>query len=308
MNTLKKLLPQRLVEGLRYIRHGRLSWEHSCPSSSIAAGMTTAEEQALFKKSAKDVAHLRGEIVDLGCWLGSTTISMAMGLREGGDQGKIHAFDLFKWDPWMDSFSKDHWCDYRAGESFLPEARRRIGEFSPWVDLIEADLITFQWKSGPIRLLLVDAMKSWKLCESIAKSFYPSLIPGALLVHQDYQCYNTSWIPILQYRLRDCFRFVQGVRKGGTVAFETLRTPRMDELEAATRQETVTVEEVAAAIKYSADPLEDHGKASMSGSHVHYLAKMGRKAEALEQAKRYENEGVPLKGGFARAIEEAQMP
>jgi hypothetical protein len=54
---------------------------------------------------------LKGEIIDLGCWLGSTTISLASGLRELNDPGKVYAFDWFIWEPWMDLSSSEHWCD-----------------------------------------------------------------------------------------------------------------------------------------------------------------------------------------------------
>jgi hypothetical protein len=50
MNALKKLLPRRLQERLRYIRKGRLTWDPTLPLSVVSAAMTTKEEQALFTK------------------------------------------------------------------------------------------------------------------------------------------------------------------------------------------------------------------------------------------------------------------
>jgi hypothetical protein len=230
MQALKNLLPQRVIEGLRYIRHGRLSWDRSLPSSVPAAAMTTKEEQALFTKSVKDVAGLKGEIIDLGCWLGSTTISLASGLRELNDNGKVYAFDRFTWEPWMDLYSSEHWCDYLPGESFLPETRRRMGDLKPWVVLVTADLTTYHWDNGAVRLLLVDAMKSWRLTTSIAREFYPSLVLDSIVLHQDYLTFNHPWLSVLQYRLRDYMLYDTCVTRGGTATFKLIRRAQQDTL------------------------------------------------------------------------------
>jgi hypothetical protein len=44
-----------------------------------AAAMTTKEEQALFTQSVKDDARLWGEVIDLGCWLGSSLWPLGCG-------------------------------------------------------------------------------------------------------------------------------------------------------------------------------------------------------------------------------------
>lgn len=270
MQALKKLLPTRVIEGLRYIRHGRLTWDRSLPSCAPIAAMTTPEEQALFTQCVRDVAKLPGEIIDLGCWLGSTTLSLASGLRELKDKGKVHAFDRFLWEPWMDLYSSEHWCDYLPGESFLPETRRRMGDLKPWVNLVQADLTTYQWVEGPVRLLLVDAMKSWRLTTAIARAFFPDLVKGALVLHQDYLSFNHPWLPILQYRLREHMSYVTCVSHGCTAAFKVDNGIPADVLLKATDFSSLTDGETELAWKWSLDTVGSLARTATACSRIMY--------------------------------------
>jgi hypothetical protein len=90
--------------------------------------MTTPEEQEFFRESARAVAREDGAIVDLGCWMGSTTIALARGVMNSGAGGRkeprnrIHAFDVFVWEAWMEANLNDVSCDYQPGDSFLPRS------------------------------------------------------------------------------------------------------------------------------------------------------------------------------------------
>lgn len=272
MKALKKLFPKRVLEGLRYIRHGRLTWDRALPSSVVSAAMTTKEEQALFTKSVKDVAGLKGEIVDLGCWLGSTTLSLAAGLRELNDNGKVYAFDRFMWEPWMDLYSSEHWCDYLPGESFLPETRRRMGDLKPWVVLVCADLTTYHWDSGPVRLLLVDAMKSWRLTTTIGREFFAALIKGAIVLHQDYLSFNHPWLSVLQYRLRDYMRYESCVSHGCTASFKVMQEIPQDVLLKVTDFSQLSDEEAESSWRWSLEVIGERARGAMACSKImHYL-------------------------------------
>lgn len=296
MNALKKLLPTRVIEGLRYIRHGRLSWDRSIPSSNLSSAMTTAEERALFTKSVKNVLHLQGAIVDLGCWLGSTTISMAQGLRESGDSGKIHSFDLFRWDPWMDDYSTEHWCDYRPGESFLPETRRRVGDLLPWVNLIEADLSKYHWEGGPIRLQLVDAMKTWELGTSICREFYPSMVEGGLVLQQDYLAFSIPWIPIIHYRLRDYMQLEAVVSHGATVSFKVVKKIPPEAAVHAGDFSGLTDEEAEAAFTWSLNQIGDRARAGTACHRIMYYLDKDNLDKAKEILRISEAEHVEPRG------------
>jgi hypothetical protein len=290
MKALKKLFPRRLLEGLRYIRHGRLTWDRTLPSSVISAAMTTKEEQALFTKSVKDVAGLKGEIIDLGCWLGSTTISLASGLRELNDHGKVYAFDRFTWEPWMDLYSSEHWCDYLPGESFLPETRRRMGDLKPWVILVCADLTTYHWEGGAVRLLLVDAMKSWRLTTVIGREFYAALIKDAIVLHQDYLSYNHPWLSVLQYRLRDYMRYETSVSHGCTASFRLTKEIPSDILLSATDFAQLTDGEAECSWRWSLEVIGERARGAMACSKIMYYLGKGE----IERSKMLLSESEKL--------------
>jgi hypothetical protein len=70
--------------------------------------LTDREREYLRTFAFKEYAG-QGAIVDLGCWLGSSTIALASGLREHPDlklrSTLVHAYDRFIWDGWMNSVS-----------------------------------------------------------------------------------------------------------------------------------------------------------------------------------------------------------
>jgi hypothetical protein len=64
-------------------------------------GMTTGTERAYFQWYAQYIYSGCGAIVDLGCWLGSTTIPLARGLKKNmiksSSKDRIYAYDEFIW-------------------------------------------------------------------------------------------------------------------------------------------------------------------------------------------------------------------
>jgi hypothetical protein len=187
-------------------------------------GMTSSGEQNYFRHYAQDIYSGAGEIVDLGCWLGSTTIPLTQGLRKNQHMSmkekRIHAYDLFVWEKWMDPHMRGCRKEYSPGENFLEEYKARTHNYSDLIKIYPGDLQQIGWIGKPIEFLLVDAMKSWKIAEYIVKHFYPCLLPGkSLLLHQDFKHYYTSWIHLIQYRLRDYFTFELDILNSSSVVF-----------------------------------------------------------------------------------------
>jgi hypothetical protein len=209
--VVKRILPPHLIQAVYYVWYG-----------GRLIGMTSLAEQKFYTECAAMLSGAKGAIVDLGCWMCSTAISLAKGLRPHGEAGRctpsrVYAFDRFVWEAWMDRYLPIVSRNYLPGDSFLPEAQRRIKPYSDLIELVEGDLTTYVWQGGPIKLLLVDAMKSWQLAQAITSSFYPSLREGSVLIHQDFKHYWTQWIHIVLYRLRYYFRLMREVTKGVTV-------------------------------------------------------------------------------------------
>ena len=174
--------------------------------------MLSFEERSFLKTYIRDHYSGQGEIVDLGCWLGSSTVSLAVGLCQNpcitSRKNRIHAYDIFKWASWMDASVTNTHLEgvYQNGDNFVGSFKDRTHLFKPLIQIHEGDLIELGWIHKKIEFLFIDAMKSWPLTNGILKAFFSSLIPGLSLVqHQDFAHYSTPWIHLIMYQLRDYF-------------------------------------------------------------------------------------------------------
>src|SRR5712691_11734694 len=88
-------------------------------------GMTSRQEQHWLRTYAAQSYRGTGAIVDLGCFLGATTISLAEGLalNSSARQQQIHAYDLFIWDERFELWAKGKEVEgcFTVDGSFLPE-------------------------------------------------------------------------------------------------------------------------------------------------------------------------------------------
>lgn len=223
-------------------------------------GMTHIDEQLFLENYAQHEYSGRGEIVELGCWFGSSTISFARGLKANAaitnKSQRIHAYDIFIWcsraGMEQNVLGTPLEGKYKDGESFLDEYLERI---SPWKNLVHVypgDLAEIGWQQGEIECLFIDAMKSWDLAKSIVKNFFPHLIPGlSLVVHQDFAHYYTSWIHLIMYRLRDYLVPIAHPFIYSSRAFRAVKPIPDEVLQASYSFDTFTEAEVEAAFDYS---------------------------------------------------------
>ena len=154
-----------------------------------------------------------GAIVDLGCWMGSFTRPLATGLRENprirGGECRIHAYDRFVWEKWMNPcVAGTRWEGrYRDGDDFRDAFLEQVGPVADLVTVHAGDLNEERWDPAePIEYLLIDAMKTWELANSVVANFFPALKPGLSLIHhQDFVHFFTPWIHLLMFRFRPYF-------------------------------------------------------------------------------------------------------
>jgi hypothetical protein len=88
-----------------------------------AYAMTTDAELCFLENYARYSYTGQGRIIDLGCWLGATSLCLARGLADNAQHRQPHpieAIDRFIWESWMDPIAQAS----RAEESHpraLPE-------------------------------------------------------------------------------------------------------------------------------------------------------------------------------------------
>lgn len=251
-------------------------------------GMTTPEEQAWLHWFASRDFRGRGEIVDLGCWLGSSTLALLHGL-EGNPlpeaaSARVHAYDLFRWEEWMsDSVAGTPLAGaLRPGDSFLPQFEERTRRFASRLVTHAGDLQELGWPEGqPIELLFNDAAKSWELANAVRRDFLPFLQPeSSLLVEQDFCHYFTPWVHLLRFRLRDHLEPVLAIPYSGSMIFRVTRAIPRELVEAPLGFDDFGAEEVEQAFAESLALVERPMRPNVWAARVMWEAHQGNLSRA----------------------------
>jgi hypothetical protein len=268
---------------------------------SELVGMTALSDQRYLERYGRDDYTGAGDVVDLGCWLGSTTIPLAKGLDQNPSfsSRKVHAYDLFIWADWMKQSSAGTGLEkkFRDGDSFVDEFISRLGGLAPIVEVHQGDLKTAGWSGAPIELLVVDAMKDWDLANAIVRDFYPCLIEGKSLVyHQDFAHYHTPWIHLIHWRLRDHFAFVDDVDGTCSVVFRCVKQLSPDLCEVAGSFEDFGGDEVRTAIEHSMSLVSKEKWPNIAAAEVMWFIHQQEFEMAESVFRRHQSAGIPMKG------------
>ena len=276
----------------------KLAYFETDPSGAYLLGMTSAEEQAyVYQYGAKNYSGV-GEIVELGCFLGSLSIPMAKGVLDNpklaNKAGRIHAYDIFYWDEYIvQMFEGDPLGEkFKEGDSFLPEYEERISEVRSCIQIYPGDLTQIGWKGGAIEFLLVDAMKSWELTDSIIKNFFPSLVPGVSLIqHQDYAYFWTTWIHLSMYRLREYFTPLYHV-PSSSVIFRYDREIPQDLIDRPYLPSEFTKDEIEQAFDYSLKLVPPEMRPNIAASKVAAYFQINDFSQARLTIERFKQNGI----------------
>ncbi|MBD2150108.1 class I SAM-dependent methyltransferase [Pseudanabaena sp. FACHB-1277] len=251
-------------------------------------GMLSMEERQYLYKYAQNEYCAIGEIVDLGCWLGSSVVSLVTGLQKNlnlpARDKIIHAYDLFVWESWMDQFVDGTPLSgrYQSGDSFLPECSKLIQPWEKQIKLYPGDLSQIGWHGDPIEFLFVDAMKSWSLANSILRNFIPSLIPNhSVIVHQDFAHFGTYWIHLIMYRLRSYFEPIYDIPNSWGLVFKYKQAIPNSLLMESYALASFDRAEIDAAFEYSIAMVASQKRSQIVGAKVIALLELGD----LEQAE-----------------------
>lgn len=202
---------------------------------------------------AKKIYRGTGEIVELGSWLGGSSIALACGLVENSSSydKKIYVYDRFIW---KESFQKLHssCCRLKDNECFLKVYKDITQEYKSYLEVQKGDICQIKWTKGAIEILFIDIMKSIDSCKAVAVNFFPHLIPDiSYIIHQDYKHSYTFWIHLLMYRLRDYFYPALNVADAGTTVFKLKKDISLEAIESALSFESFSLAELHSAFKYS---------------------------------------------------------
>jgi len=254
-------------------------------------GMTSRPEQRWLRNYAAQRYRGVGAIVDLGCFLGATTIALAEGLElnRKANRNQIYAYDLFIWNKRYEARARGKEVEglFTIGGSFLPEFLRRTQNWRDYIVIHEEDLRHARWEHGPIEFLFIDAMKSPEVATAIASNFFLHLVPAkSYVAHQDFPHCFAPWIHFLTFRLRDYFRFVADLHQSSLFRLEREIEPQalVGDLSPA----AVSSAEIEAAFDYSISLVGDDKKANVIAAKAVAYAARGefpRAHEMLTQSR-----------------------
>jgi hypothetical protein len=185
--------------------------DFSVPEEIFAVpGMLSNQEKRMLYYLARDEYSGEGVIVDMGSFLGGSTICFAAGLRARSfARPVIHAYDLFKLgesERQRDFFPENAPPDLRTRAIF----DQYLEDYLGLITVHEGDVLTFPWDDGPIEILFVDIAKSYKVMDHLLMCYFPALVPSkSLIVVQDY-LWGTSgpWHHIVMEKLSDYCEYV----------------------------------------------------------------------------------------------------
>jgi len=176
-------------------------WRAVPPPRHEVPGMITDEESQYYVWLGSRFLGL-GEVVELGPWLGKSTLSILDGLEKSGRfQGrKLRVYEDFIWrSSFMNNYvpASKHRKD---GNNFLPLFEEMTASRRDWISAEacaiqrqswNAHLPLLSWKDGPVEMMFIDCGKAFLENEAWFRAFSPAFIPGVtLLVMQDWRSHR----------------------------------------------------------------------------------------------------------------------
>lgn len=216
--------------------------------------MTTDAERECYYRLAKEFAG-KGEIVELGAWMGASTAYIAAGIRDSGVKQRAHVYDKFQSKPGhigkVKAFYDRHGIDRVPIGPCLRTFKDNLGPLMEFVESHPGQIEQMAWGEELISLLVTDAPKRVPAISAVLTKLRKALQPGAIMAWQDFCHFPSYEIPACLYRLRDHLEFVEAVVPGTTLVFRVKSQWSADEVSAdALALSGWTPEEMAAAWDY----------------------------------------------------------
>jgi hypothetical protein len=189
----------------------------------IVPAMTTdAERECYYRLVRENVTE--GAVVELGAWLGASTVYMAAGFRDGGGKGAVRVYDKFQSQ--IGHAEKVRAFYARKGLPDMPQGpcfdqfKANLGELSPFVKAYRGEIGEIEWDDKRIAILVCDAPKRVPAISAVMTRLRRGLQPGSIMAWQDFCHFPSYEIPACLYRLRDHIELVEAVVPGTTLVFQ----------------------------------------------------------------------------------------
>ncbi|WP_392674831.1 class I SAM-dependent methyltransferase [Streptomyces sp. LN785] len=206
---------------------------------TIPYSQVSAWELRFLYLLGRDRLTGEGKVVELGSGGGGSTYALALGLSENPDfdkrTDKLHAYDFFRIG--KGTFASEKF--FSAGvaredtNSFLDDFKDKLKPFIEFIELHPGDI----WQTSdaedhsPIEFLHIDIAKTARVFRCVAERFLPRLVPGSVVLHQDFASPRLPW---LHYSTGLLLPYIEiaGPPIRSTLAFEVVKPIPQDVLRA----------------------------------------------------------------------------
>lgn len=204
--------------------------------------MLTEGDKALYFDAGRSY-QFKGSIVDAGCFVGGTTMSLVQGLlanpllkeHEGDINKLVRVYDLFEID---DDYILEHLQrnypkhDFSNEKSFLGVFNENMRQYAHMLDVRPGDVMASGYPDEEaIEVLGIDLCKALPVTDFVVREFFPRLIEGALVIHQDFIHQYHPHIHLSMLLLEDYFDLDVEIKWGGSVSYRLKRPITPEEIE-----------------------------------------------------------------------------
>ena len=198
-------------------------------------GMLEPDDRLIYYRTARDLYSFRGNVVDAGTFVRGTTIALICGLIANralkctnNAEARVHAYDLFQYNfstceqlDWLLRFLGEE--PLSEGESYFAYFKRLMGPFMGFVQPHIGDIREARYdEARPIEVLGVDICKSLELTHATFATFFPRLMAGAHVLHQDFINPWQPWLQVTMGYFAEHFEVIHETDLGTTVLYRLM--------------------------------------------------------------------------------------
>jgi len=186
------------------------------PLPAIPGMVTDSECRYLYWLTATQYTG-QGAVVELGTWLGRSTLHLAAGLRDAGYPDALDCFDQFVW---RGNHARAATLPLQRGDDFQPYFESNVRPVYPRLRVTKAAIEAIVWPGRPIEILFLDAPKRLDTFSATLAAFAPALVPGvSRIVFQDFLHPPAFALPAVVACLGPALEAEHVVADGVTVGF-----------------------------------------------------------------------------------------
>lgn len=245
------------------------------PETPEIPGMVTdAECRYLYWLTSTQYTG-KGAVVELGSWLGRSTVHLAAGLKSA----PLHCFDRFQWRA---SHTRKSNLELEPEQDCQPIFAENLKGHN--VIATKTEVADITWDGSPVEILFLDAPKETDNLIKTFEQFGGCLQPGSIIAFQDYLNLVAYPVALAAHQLRHKLEMIHIVQPGSTVTFRVKATIEPEEI-ADLGARTLTAEGARSAWREILDQLPPEPGEELRASLPLFLYDLGMRREAIEEVR-----------------------